>query len=249
MRRSTYNVLLKCIARHAKQLDMLHAVLAEMKERGLRPDLTTYTTVISAMALHGDAIGAMHIWDEINENGLEPDMRLYNAMLHALSKGSDSEMLAKFFKQMRKAGFAPDVRTFSIMLRDAYQQGDYDRGMCFVFIAAQRLSLSLNNYDSLLLPLSHSDAAVTFLAEIQRSRVVPDVDLCNALLRVGARAEGGRALVSKVIALMRKHKLEFTADIHHTLIAAYAILKEPDMAIATFNDMKQRVRERCLVQA
>jgi pentatricopeptide repeat protein len=79
------------------------------------------------------------------------------------------------------------------------------------------------------------------MAEIEREHIIPDVELCNALIRVGSRAEGGRVLVSKVLALMRKYRLEYTAETHHTLIAAYALLKEPKLALATFEDMKQRV--------
>lgn len=128
LRRTTYNVLLKCIANHAKQLDLIHATLEEMKERKQHPDLATYTTVISALGAHGDAAAAQHIFEEIKEQGLEPDLRLYNAMLQVLAKGSDQRTLSNFFQEMRKAGFTPDVRTFSIMLRDAYAREDYDLG-------------------------------------------------------------------------------------------------------------------------
>lgn len=182
-----------------------------MRDRSFAPDLTTYTTVISALGSHGDVVGAQRIYSEIREQGLDPDMRLYNAMLEALSKGADGRTLASFFAEMRQYGFRPDVRTFSIMLKDAYARGDYD-------------------------------LAVTFLAEIKRENILPDVELCNALIRVGSRAEGGRALVSEVIALMRRHRLEADATTHHTLIAAYALLGEAQLALATFEDMKQRVR-------
>lgn len=204
-------MLLKCVAKHAKQLDLLHSILQEMRDRSFVPDLTTYTTVISALGSHGDVVGAQRIYSEIREQGLDPDMRLYNAMLEALSKGADGRTLSSFFEEMRQYGFRPDVRTFSIMLKDAYARGDYD-------------------------------LAVTFLAEIKRENIIPDVELCNALIRVGSRAEGGRTLVSEVIALMRRHRLEADASTHHTLIAAYALLGEAQLALATFEDMKQRVR-------
>lgn len=210
-RPSTYNVLLKCIANHTKQLDLLHSTLQEMKDRSIHPDLATYTTIISALGARGDALGALRMYEELKQENLQPDLRLNNALLHAIAKGGDAKALQAYFQEMREGGFSPDVRTYSIMLRDAYARGDYG-------------------------------LALAFLEEIQRDKLEPDVELCNALIRVGARAADGRAHVSRVLALMRRYRIQADSDTHHTLISAYALLKEPKLALSTFEDMKQRVR-------
>ena len=62
-------------------------LFVEMQQKGLQPDVITYTAVITACAKGGMAKRALQLFDAMRHHGLQPNVITYNAVISACGKG------------------------------------------------------------------------------------------------------------------------------------------------------------------
>ena len=104
-------------------------LFAEMQQKGLQPDLITYSTVISACGNGGDAERALQLFVEMQQKGLQPDVITYTAVISACGKG----LLAKSALQVLEdaaEGFRPNLTTYTAVINDCGKGGDAERWPC-----------------------------------------------------------------------------------------------------------------------
>ena len=58
-----------------------------MRQRGLEPDVITYSAAISACEKGSQWERALELLDEMRQRGLEPDVITYSAAISACEKG------------------------------------------------------------------------------------------------------------------------------------------------------------------
>ena len=66
----------------------------KMEERGLAPDVVTYTSVIDAWAQQGSAEKAVALLEKMEERGLAPDVVTYTPVIEVLAKQGSAEEAA-----------------------------------------------------------------------------------------------------------------------------------------------------------
>lgn len=124
---SIYNILLRaCASPHAPDLDWSRALVADMKERGVRLDgATAMWHIIALMRAAASFEEAFAAYDEIR--ALDPtvlDRAAYNTILAAFTgltpaqtrEPAPAPLVMEFLSDMRTSGHAPSSATFALLL-------------------------------------------------------------------------------------------------------------------------------------
>merc|ERR1719272_1538612 len=114
---TTYNVLIDACAKN-EATDRIGQLLADMKERGLKPNLITYSTVLKGHCLRGDIRAAFNILDEmLAQTNLKPDEIMYNTLLDGCAQSNLVDEGLKLLQQMQDVGIRPSNYTLSILVK------------------------------------------------------------------------------------------------------------------------------------
>ena len=104
-------------------------LLDEMCETGVRADVRTYTTVLSAL-------GRARRWEEVAETvvmmreaGVEPDGHFYIRLLGVWESAEQWERVLAVHEEMKSAGFAPDVFAYFHIVTACRHLGQWERAM------------------------------------------------------------------------------------------------------------------------
>lgn len=110
----------------AGQLKEADGVLSEMLESSRAiPDLITYSTLIRAHALEGNACRALAILSIMAKQGVQPDEILFNGVLNACCGPvtMPSAKITSVFNQLVTIGLTPTTTTLSILLKALGRNG------------------------------------------------------------------------------------------------------------------------------
>lgn len=93
----------------------------EMKDRGITPDTTVYTSLLTACRRDGDLERAMALLEEMESYQIHPNVYTFNSILSVLStmEGSsiiDLDRASLIWKKMTTMGIHPDIRTYNTYL-------------------------------------------------------------------------------------------------------------------------------------
>ncbi|KAG6842097.1 hypothetical protein C0991_002751 [Blastosporella zonata] len=112
-------------ARHQMQLleaadmgrygEALH-IVSKMKFEGIKPDLLTYSALMTSASYHRQWLDAWAILDDLLAVGLQPDTAIFNALIQA-QNACTSDYLWKALAKMEELGVAPNSQTFDPIIR------------------------------------------------------------------------------------------------------------------------------------
>jgi pentatricopeptide repeat protein len=91
-------------------------VWKDMINDGLKPNVVTFTTLLSLYAKKGDIGRAEQVWDDMIKVGLTPNIASYNTLLSAYTKIGDIMKSQKLLSNMTKEGIKPDIKTHTSLL-------------------------------------------------------------------------------------------------------------------------------------
>ncbi|KAF9461287.1 hypothetical protein BDZ94DRAFT_1283531 [Collybia nuda] len=95
---------------HGRYYESL-AIAAEMKQAGMRPQLSTYTSLIHAASRDGSWLDAWAIFDDMILAGIKPNVGVFNWLIHA-QRHRGSPYLFEVVNKMNELGVAPTATTF-----------------------------------------------------------------------------------------------------------------------------------------
>ena len=87
-----------------------------MKQRGLEPNVITYSALISACEKGQKPEDAIELFKAMKWEGVVPDVITYNALISACEKGQKFEQALKLFHAMQQQGVVPDVITYNALI-------------------------------------------------------------------------------------------------------------------------------------
>ncbi|KAJ1688491.1 hypothetical protein LUZ63_019881 [Rhynchospora breviuscula] len=159
---SCYNALIHglCGSFRLKEVfEMFH----KMSERGLLPNVITYTTIIGAFCnagdlaiacaiLVGDVHGAMNVWHMMGCNGCKPNVVAYTCMVDAYCKSKMFDDAYDMIMTMKmEQNCQPNTATYNTLIKGLCENGQVGRAMRL--LAEMRRSgciLSTRTYNILL---------------------------------------------------------------------------------------------------
>ncbi|KAK8693569.1 hypothetical protein V6N13_071146 [Hibiscus sabdariffa] len=129
-----FNALLTGLGRSRDVKGMI-AVLAEMKESDIKPDVVTYGILINQLCKLLSIDDAMEVFNKISEesgsdgHSIEADVVIYNTLIDGLCKVGRVEEGLQLMERMKSAqGLVPDTITYTCLIDGFCKAGEIERG-------------------------------------------------------------------------------------------------------------------------
>ncbi|XP_059653447.1 pentatricopeptide repeat-containing protein At1g10910, chloroplastic isoform X2 [Cornus florida] len=121
------NSILSCLVRNGK-FDSSIRFFHQMKQNGLRPDIVTYSTLLSGCtkAKHGYS-KALELVEELKYNGVPMDSIVYGTLLAVCASNNQCKEAEQYFNQMKDEGHSPNVFHYSSLLNAYSVDGNYTK--------------------------------------------------------------------------------------------------------------------------
>lgn len=108
---------------------MRHLV-EEMKEKGLRVDVATYTSVMNWLGKSGNFKGAVGMWLQMWRKGCKPTVVSYTALIKILFDNGKTREASDMYRQMLDAGVPPSCHTYTVLIEHLAGVGK-----CYFFLS------------------------------------------------------------------------------------------------------------------
>ncbi|XP_061949903.1 pentatricopeptide repeat-containing protein At3g18110, chloroplastic-like [Populus nigra] len=206
-----YNAMMGVYARHGR-FNKVQELLDLMRERGCKPDLVSFNTLINARLKAGAMMPnlAIELLNEVRRSGLRPDTITYNTLISACSRASNLEEAAKVFDDMEAHHCQPDLWTYNAMI-SVY-------GRCGLSGKAEQL-----------------------FNDLESRGFFPDAVSYNSLLYAFAR-EGNVEKVKEIWEEMVKIGFGKDEMTYNTMIHMYGKQGQNELALQLYRDMQSSGR-------
>lgn len=121
----SYNTIVHALCEMGLLDDAL-LMLAEMKEKGLSPNVITFNTLLDAFYREKGFEGGERIWDMMVEYNVVRNTRSYNLRMQAMVNIGDLGKAVDLFGTLEKEGLKPDVNTFNALIKGFCDQGNVE---------------------------------------------------------------------------------------------------------------------------
>jgi pentatricopeptide repeat protein len=118
---NNFNYYLQILSRQSKW-DQFDGVLTRMQEMGIKPNLTSYTHILTGYARAKDIQKCEEIFDLVkHQKKFIPNKFLYNSLLLAYAKNMKVQEADALMKEMREEGIKPDCVCYTTLI-NAYKR-------------------------------------------------------------------------------------------------------------------------------
>ncbi|RDX76359.1 Pentatricopeptide repeat-containing protein, chloroplastic, partial [Mucuna pruriens] len=111
-----YNVTLKLL-REVRDFQGVEKLFDEMLQRGVNPDLITFSTVISSASMCSLPHKAMEWFEKMPSFGVEPDDSVASFMIHAYARSGNADIALKLYDRAKAAKWRIDTAAFSALIK------------------------------------------------------------------------------------------------------------------------------------
>ncbi|KAM6548679.1 hypothetical protein CsatB_020355 [Cannabis sativa] len=108
----TYNSLMSFETNYKE----VSKIYDQMQRAGLKPDVVSYASLISAYGKARREEEALAVFEEMLDAGVRPTHKAYNILLDAFSISGMVEQARTVFKSMRRDRYTPDICSYTTML-------------------------------------------------------------------------------------------------------------------------------------
>lgn len=175
--------------------------LDEMREKGISPTTSIYTSMIDSMYKQKKAEEAECLWKEMVESECEPDVATYNVKVMYYALDGKLEEVMEVMKEMEVAGVKPDIITYNFLMTCYCKNGKLDDAkFLYHSLAEKGCSANASTYKHMLAQLcAHGDffAGLGIFKESLKRHKVPDFRTLKVL--VEGLAKGGRVTEAKKV--------------------------------------------------
>ncbi|KAL4069703.1 hypothetical protein V8B97DRAFT_1968818 [Scleroderma yunnanense] len=119
---TVYNTVLHGLLINGREGDA-HALLLRLREKGPKPDIVSFNTLLRYHGRRGEFRRVSHILDQINEEGLTGDVYTFSTILSSLLKIGRTDATDLILNLMRKQNIAPNAAIFSNIIDHQVREG------------------------------------------------------------------------------------------------------------------------------
>ncbi|KAG4907136.1 hypothetical protein JHK82_055800 [Glycine max] len=98
---------------------------AEMVEKGLLPDVFTYTSLIHGECIVDKVDEALKLFNEMLVKGIRGNVKTYTAIISGLSKEGRADEALKLYDEMMRMGLIPDDRVFEALVGSLHKPSSH----------------------------------------------------------------------------------------------------------------------------
>jgi pentatricopeptide repeat protein len=237
----TYNTVTRAFA-EAGQLEEALKVLLSIKNRGLRPDRFTFTTLLVACGRSktNSSEQVKEVMTLMKEAGIVPDEIAFGAAIDAHRRGGNAVLAVDVLHEMIRNGIEPSPAHYNLVLR-TLKVGKM-APMMFRMInalgARDNAKINGNSYELVIEALVDEGLwreSMVLVAEMDKRDYTLRLELCVRLVEVLEKARQYRV----VLALYRKmvtkgydfYENEILNDVFKRLVSVASIARKEDLTV------------------
>jgi len=155
-------------------MDEVFSYLETIKEQGIKPDVVTYSSLISKAPYYSIA----ESWLEtMRKKGVKPNVVTYNTLIF---KAPDYETGKSLLQAMQGDGIKPNVITYSTIISKA---PDYDTAKFWIdTMRKEAVKPNVITYNALILKANDYETTKSLIETMQKEGIQPDMNSYNALI-------------------------------------------------------------------
>eukprot|EP00667_Euglena_gracilis_P002480 EG_transcript_2480 len=226
---SLYNALLGFCAAVRDQRTASD-LFEEMKEKGMRPNIHTYNTLMNVFSDAPFEV-IQQMFDDISLRGLEPNLRSYNTIIRACQRCGQFDRAFWYFDELKVKGLRPCVVTYTTLLE-----------MCAERVEEIRAAATPTEAKQCAAKVAEMAAtAMELFVELQEDGATPTLLTYNTLMMALGRAADPR--VFEVFDAVLEHQRAATAALAAPEAAAAlrAAAEEDERTKTAESQLKKRV--------
>ena len=219
------------------------ALMSEMRERGVEPNMITYSAAISACEKSSQWEHALELLSEMQEHELKPDVIAYSAAISACEKGSQWERALELIDKMRQKGVEPNVITYNAAISACAKGSQWARALELLSEMRQHgIEPNVVTYNAAISACekgSQWERALELLSEMRERGVEPDVITYNAVISAcvkGSQSERTLELLSE----MRERGVEPDVITYSAAISSCEKASQWERALELLSEMRER---------
>ncbi|KAJ8438640.1 hypothetical protein Cgig2_016386 [Carnegiea gigantea] len=124
--RVDFRNLISFLVRQGNRRDAFD-VLVDMKQAGIKPDISCYTMVLHSLVEKGEFERAEDLFNEVLVFGLVPNLRTYNAYISGLCKQEKVDSAYMMINCMEQLDCQPDIVTYRMVLEGFCKVGELQK--------------------------------------------------------------------------------------------------------------------------
>uniref|UniRef100_A0A6N2LXZ1 Uncharacterized protein n=1 Tax=Salix viminalis TaxID=40686 RepID=A0A6N2LXZ1_SALVM len=167
--------------------------LSEMLDRGIQPDVVTYSSIVHGFCNLGQLNEATRLFKEM----VEPNVYTYNALMDGYCLRREMNEAKKVFEIMVRKGCGPDVHSYNILIngycksrrmeeaKSLLAEMSHKALLLILSVTYSTLMQDLTTYSILLdgfCKHGHLDEALKLLKAMQEKKLEPNIVLYNILI-------------------------------------------------------------------
>ncbi|PIA65641.1 hypothetical protein AQUCO_00100862v1 [Aquilegia coerulea] len=181
-------------------LDSAYLVMIEMEKLGIRPDVVTYTTLISAFYKNNRCEIGNGLWNLMILKGCYPNLTTFNVRIQYLVNKRRAFLANKLMGRMSLIGIKPDEVTFNLVIKGFFLVGNAEMAKrIYSAFQAQHYKPNCMIYQTMIHYLCQGrefDLAYTFCKDSMHKNWFPNVDtICMLLEGLLRNPKGKKAKV------------------------------------------------------
>ncbi|KAI1311545.1 hypothetical protein EDD11_003461 [Mortierella claussenii] len=95
----------------------IESLLHDMKTKGIKPDVVTYSKLIHQYVILRDIEQAEMLFHEMVKSGISPNSYIFNTLMNGFTLIGDMDKAVELFRRMPKYGVNADVTTFTTLIK------------------------------------------------------------------------------------------------------------------------------------
>ncbi|EPS59675.1 hypothetical protein M569_15124, partial [Genlisea aurea] len=156
----------------------------EMERRRIRPDVYSYSSIISCYSKLNSLKSVMKLYERMKASGIDPDKKVYNAVIHALSKVKLIKEAYSLMKTMEEKGIPPDSVTYNSLIMPLCKHRLLDEAkQAFDEMMQRGLLPSVRTFHAFFRVLTTGDEALKLLQTMHETGCNPSHETYIMLIR------------------------------------------------------------------
>lgn len=201
-------------------LDKAYLVMVEMEKLGIKPDVVTYTTLISAFYKDNRCEIGNGLWNLMVLRGCLPNLATFNVRIQYLVNRRRAWQANSLMDMMQKLGITPDEVTYNLVIKGFCQAGYLEMAKrVYSAFHAKGYKPNVKIYQTMIHYLCKGgdfDLAYTMCKDCMRKNWFPSVDTIHTLLE-GLKKNGQLGKAKVILALAQSRGPSFSSSQLSTL--------------------------------
>jgi pentatricopeptide repeat protein len=201
-------------------LDKAYLVMIEMEKLGIKPDVVTYTTLISAFYKDNRCVIGNGLWNLMVLRGCLPNLATFNVRIQYLVNRRRAWQANSLMGMMQKLGITPDEVTYNLVIKGFCQAGYLEMAKrVYSSFHAKGYKPNVKIYQTMIHYLCKGgdfDLAYTMCKDCMRKNWFPSVDTIHTLLE-GLKKNGQLGKAKVILTLAQSRVPSFSSSQLSTL--------------------------------